>query len=143
MPNRSKQKGDRSERMIVELFRAAGVNAYRVPLSGAATGFKSDVEVRLPGTTLRLESKVRDKGFSRIYQWITGHDGLVIRADHKEALLVIPLDRFVSLLGGQGIAGRPEPSPNTAQEIQQQTASLELPKGQTVYLNAGKPTIRV
>ncbi len=130
-------------RVIKRRSRAAGVNAYRVPLSGSATGFKSDVELRLPGGTLKLESKVRNNAFSRIYDWLTGVDGLVLKADHRDPLLVIPLSRFASLLGGQGIAERSQTTLNPVQETEQQTASLELPQGKQVLLNAGKPTIRV
>ncbi len=143
MPNRSKQKGDRCEREIVELFLAAGLEAYRVPLSGAATGFKSDVEVRLPGTTLKLESKVRGTGFGRIYKWLIGNDGVVIKADREQTLLVIPLERFARLLGASSYLPQPQSTPNQQALEQQQNGSLELPQGKQVLLNAGKPTIRV
>jgi hypothetical protein len=39
-------------------------------LTGAAGGFKDDVEIRLANQTLRLESKVRKNGFSLIYHWL-------------------------------------------------------------------------
>ncbi len=143
MPNRSKQKGDRCEREIVELFLAAGLEAYRVPLSGAATGFKSDVEVRLPGTTLKLESKVRGTGFGRIYKWLVGNDGVVIKADREQTLLVIPLERFAKLLGASLVSDQPQSTPDTVEKEQHQTGSLQMPEGHRVLLNAGKPTIRV
>jgi len=81
----------------VELLRSHGLEAYRVPLSGAATGFKSDVEVRLGDQTFRLESKVKSKGFSRIYKWLANADFVVLKADREKPLAVIPLDVLCQL----------------------------------------------
>src|SRR5215469_777178 len=98
MPNRFKQKGDRAERALVDIFRAKGLDAYRVPLSGSAGGFKQDVEVRLADQTLRVESKVRKAGFSLVYKYLADADLLVIQADRKEGLAVISLGRLARLL---------------------------------------------
>ena len=98
MPNSSRQKGDRAERQIVEMFRAVGLEAYRIPLSGSVAGFKSDVEVRIGARKLRLESKVKAKRFSMIYRWLIGNDGVVVKQDRNRPLIIIPLDEFASLL---------------------------------------------
>ena len=98
MPNSSRQKGDRAERQIVELFRNAGLEAYRIPLSGSVAGFKSDVEVRIGAKRLHLESKVRGNRFSMIYRWLLGADALVIKADRQPPLMILPLETFASLL---------------------------------------------
>jgi hypothetical protein len=98
MPNNSRRKGDRAERQIVELLRAFGFDAFRVPLSGAASGFKSDIEVRLGARTLRLESKVRAHKFGMIYRWLFGSDAVVVKSDHKPALVILTLENFASLL---------------------------------------------
>ena len=99
MANRSKQKGDRAERAIVELLRSAGLNAYRVPLSGAVNGFMSDVEIRFQNETLKIESKARSKGFSRIYTWLLGNDAVVVKADYNEPLIFMRLEQWAKLLG--------------------------------------------
>jgi hypothetical protein len=45
----------------------------------------------LLGKDLRFEVKCRANGFVRLYDWIDGSDGLIIKADRREPLLVIPL----------------------------------------------------
>ena len=94
----SREKGMRAERQIVELFRQAGLEAYRIPLSGSVAGFKSDVELRIGAKRLHLESKVRGGRFSMIYRWLFGADALVIKADRKPPLAVLPLETLTSLL---------------------------------------------
>ena len=95
----SREKGMRAERQIVELFRQVGLEAYRVPLSGISAGFKSDVEVRIGSQRLRFESKVRAKEFGLLYRWLTGSDALVVKADRKPMLVVLPLEKFAIALG--------------------------------------------
>jgi hypothetical protein len=99
MPNSSRQKGDRAEREAVAILRSFGLDAYRVPLSGAASGFKSDVEIRLGNRRLRLESKVRAKEFGLIYRWLFGVDMLVLKSDCKPMLAVLSLQNLADLLG--------------------------------------------
>ena len=114
----SREKGMRAERQIVELFRQVGLEAYRVPLSGISAGFKSDVEVRIGSQRLRFESKVRAKEFGLLYRWLTGSDALVVKADRKPMLVVLPLEKFAIALGEyasaiENVAHKPlaQPSP--------------------------------
>jgi hypothetical protein len=46
---------------------------------------------RVLGLLKRFECKWRGDGFKEIYDWLEGNDGVVIRADRKPALMVIPL----------------------------------------------------
>ena len=70
----------------------AGFAAERVPLSGATGGrFGGDVSVPLLGADRRVEVKIRADGFRELYNWLTGADLLVVRADRCEPLVVIPL----------------------------------------------------
>jgi Holliday junction resolvase len=88
----SRQKGNRTERAIVRLLQERGFAAERVPLSGAARGsFGGDVSVPLLGIDRRVEVKVREDGFRELYKWLNGADLLIIRADRRELLVVIPL----------------------------------------------------
>lgn len=93
-----RDKGNREERSLVSLFREAGFEAVRVPLSGAAEGHPGDLKVE----GLTLESKVRFDGFRQLYQWIEKADVLIVRANYKPPLVVMPMDGFVRLL--QGVA---------------------------------------
>jgi Holliday junction resolvase len=99
MGKSQRDKGNRGERQLVNIFRAYGIEAKRVPLSGAAAGFKGDVIATIQGSELRIESKVRGNGFKQIYGWLDGNDALVIKADRQQALIVMPLRKFCELVG--------------------------------------------
>lgn len=90
----TRRRGYNFERETVNGFREYGLTCRRVPLSGAGDE-KGDVVVTASwGDEYRLELK-RKKALPN---WITGplgtHDGLVMRADNGEALVVIPLHRL-------------------------------------------------
>lgn len=151
MPNSSRDKGSRAERAIVELLRAHGLDAYRIPLSGAVTGFKSDIEIRLGNQVLKLESKVRAKGFKNIYRWLSGSDGLVIKADREKTLIVLDLDLLANVLAkiprnqADNVTHKPSEDPlikTTAEEPQSVPTTIEpeivLIHDDKVYLN--RPT---
>ena len=88
----SREKGNRTERAIVRLLQEHGFAAERVPLSGAARGrFHGDVSIPLLGADRRVEVKCRGNGFRQLYDWLEGHDFLIVRADRRELLVVIPL----------------------------------------------------
>lgn len=99
MAKMQRDKGLRFERSIVNCFKAAGVDAKRVPLSGASEGFKGDVLVEGRGRTWQFELKARRDDFKRLYGWLEGNDGVIIKADRQEALVVIPLSRFIEMEG--------------------------------------------
>ena len=88
----SREKGNRTERAIVRLLQERGLAAERVPLSGAARGrFGGDVSVPVLGRDLRCEVKCRGHGFAQIYDWLDGADLLIVRADRRDLLVIIPL----------------------------------------------------
>ena|SRR5438067_5322136 len=87
-----RQKGNRAERAIVKFLRARGWAAERIPLSGSAGGsFTGDVSIPVDGRDLVAEVKVRANGFRELYGFLTGRDILIVRADRREPLLVVPL----------------------------------------------------
>ena len=87
-----RQKGDRVERAIVKALQAAGFGAERVPLSGSAGGsYKGDVTVPLLGVDRCTEVKARANGFRELYAWLVDRDLLVVKADRREPLVVLPL----------------------------------------------------
>ena len=88
----SREKGNRGERAVVRFLQEHGFAAERVPLSGAARGrFGGDVSIPLLGADRRVEVKCRGNGFRQLYDWLAGHDLLIVRADRCEPLVVIPL----------------------------------------------------
>ena len=89
---RSRSKGARTERSIVNALKASGIAAVRVPLSGAVGGrFAGDVIVPLVGRDLCLEVKSRADGFRELYSWLDGRDVLIVKADRQEPLVVVRL----------------------------------------------------
>ena len=96
MGKAQRSKGYRGEYFLVKKLREAGLEAERVPLSGA-TGFKKG-DIVVEGLT--GEVKLRKNGFKMLYDWLDGNDFLKVKADRKEYLVVIPLELFIKLLKG-------------------------------------------
>ena len=99
----SRDKGAREERAIVNFHKERGVDAKRVPLSGAAAGFKHDVMIG----GLTAEAKLRKTGFKQIYDWLSGDDQpdiLTIRVDGKERIYIMRESIWIKLLVWAGIA---------------------------------------
>ncbi len=89
---KSRDKGLRAERAIVRYLQDQGFAAERVPLSGSAGGrFSADISVPLMGMDRRVEVKCRAQGFREIYGWLEGADMLIVRADRKEPLVILPM----------------------------------------------------
>ncbi len=97
MAHPSKRKGDRCEREIVELHRAAGIPAHRVPLSGSVGGVYGG-DLRIAGS-LRAEVKARacGSGFATLERWLAGSDLLFLRRDRSSPLVVLPWDTYLHL----------------------------------------------
>jgi hypothetical protein len=91
----SRRKGARREREA-----AALVGGQRVPLSGSAGGaFAGDV---LLANGWRAQVKARADGWRRLYADLEGADVLMLRADRREWLAVLPLERLTALLAVAG-----------------------------------------
>lgn len=97
MGKSQREKGARGERDFVNRCKAAGREAKRMPLSGAARGFKGDALVEIRGEDWRFENKWRGDGFKQIYGWLGDNHALAIKADNQPWLVVVPLDRFLLL----------------------------------------------
>ena len=94
MGRMQKRKGSRVEREIVNYLKKHGISAKRVPLSGAAEGFKGDI---LIDSNLKAEVKARKEGFKQIYNWLAGNNFLFIKANNKPTLVVMTIDEFIRL----------------------------------------------
>ena len=88
----SRQKGNRSERAIVKFLQGQGFAAERVPLSGSAGGsYLGDLTVPILEVDRVVEAKVRANGFRQLYEWLVDRDILIVKADRREPLVVLPL----------------------------------------------------
>lgn len=71
----------------------------RIPGSGAAGGFENDVQ--LPNGW-KAEVKRHKQGFKTLYKWIEDErekpDCVAFRADRKQWLVTMSLDKFLELL---------------------------------------------
>jgi hypothetical protein len=87
-------KGSSFEREIVNKHKQWGVDAKRVPLSGA-TWLKHDVMI----SGISAECKIRANGFKQIYDWLAEEpDVLICRADRKETFYVLPEKTWMQFL---------------------------------------------
>lgn len=65
----SRDKGKRNEYLVRDALRAEGyTDAARVPSSGAAEGFKGDIEFTYNGKKLKVEVKSRANEFKALYE---------------------------------------------------------------------------
>ena len=97
MGKAQRDKGARFERELVNTAKAHGLDAKRVPLSGAAEGFKNDVLIDAGGV-MGNEAKKRGAGLSYLRQ-LDGSD-VLIGADRRPALAALIRD-FCDLLAGR------------------------------------------
>jgi Holliday junction resolvase len=87
-----RRKGDRAERAIVKFLQDRGFAAERVPLSGAAGGsYLGDITIPVLNVDRVAKVKCRADGFRELYKWLEARDLLIVRADRKEPLVVLPL----------------------------------------------------
>jgi len=89
MPNRNYRKGYRFEREILQKFREAGFKAIRSAGSHGA----GDLYIEGLG-----EVQLKARKSIAVYRWFEGSDALIVKADRKEPLVVVPLSRFLELL---------------------------------------------
>ena len=100
----SRDKGARFEREIVAIAQAHDLEAKRGPLSGATSFAKGDVVVSndVDSWTIEAKKRANGDGFKTIYAWLEKDcDLLVLGADRKPALAVLPLADFFDLLAGR------------------------------------------
>lgn len=101
MGKASRDKGARYERELVKDFTDMGLKARRVPLSGATTYAKNDVEVTagFDGETVLSGEAKRRAGLPKFFtEALDGADFAAFRQDHGETLIVLRLKTFAELL---------------------------------------------
>jgi hypothetical protein len=57
-----------------------------------------DLRVPMLGRDCKMEIKCRGDGFATLYRWLVPVDVLVLKADRKEALAVMPLTTLIELI---------------------------------------------
>lgn len=100
MGKMSRDKGATFEREIVSRARDFGLAAQRVPLSGATSYAKGDVEI-IPGfaaSPWTFECKRRRELPTWLLEALGDNAGLILRADRRHAVAIIPLATLFELL---------------------------------------------
>ena len=100
MGKKERDKGCRTEREIVNIFRRHGITAQRIPLSGGTDYAKGDIEAVIKGRKMRIEVKARKDGFKQIYDWKGEFDALIIKRDRSRPLIVLDIEDLCRLVGG-------------------------------------------
>jgi len=96
--NSSRIKGYGGEKEVERKLKEAGLEAKRVPLSGAVEGFWGDVVFNVDGREMTGEVKRRKAGFSKLYQWLARKDILFLREDREDWLVVLRMEDWLELV---------------------------------------------
>lgn len=100
MGKMSRTKGAVFERELVNLAKEYGLVAQRVPLSGATSYAKGDVEITptFSDTPWVFEAKRRKELPAWMLEALGDNAGLILRADRHESVAVIPLKTLLELM---------------------------------------------
>ena len=96
MGSKERAKGLRVEREIVHRFKDAGVDAERVPLSGAAGGSYSG-DVSFGDWVAEVKARKDGAGFKKIEEWLGDNDCLILKKNNADPMVVLPWDQFIKL----------------------------------------------
>jgi hypothetical protein len=84
----SRRKGADEERALVRFLQQRGFAAEKI----SRTGYRGpDLSVPLLGVDRAVEVKARGNGFATLYRWLGNADLLIVRANRREPLVVVPL----------------------------------------------------
>lgn len=100
MGKMSRTKGAVYEREVVNQAKEYGLEAQRVPLSGATSYAKGDVEIT-PGFEDHpwvFECKRRKELPGWMLEALGDNAGLILRADNEKSVAVIPLNTLLELM---------------------------------------------
>lgn len=106
MGKKSRDKGYRIERELVQRHIAAGIPAERVPLSGGAGGsYTGDIII---GEKLRAEVKARanGEGFATLEKWLGDNDLLILRRDRSEPMVLMQWETYAAIISAWLAVGR-------------------------------------
>lgn len=104
---RSKRKGYDGEKEVVDLLQKYGIEAERVPLSGALKSQKYSCDVHIPEIDKRVEVKRRKSGLKTIQKWLQedpNSNYIFFREDGDTDgwIVIMPYIEFIELLQEKG-----------------------------------------
>jgi len=84
----SRRKGATEERALVRYLQARGFAAEK----SSRAGYRGpDLTVPLLGVERVVEVKCRANGFRELYTWLADRDILIVRANRREPLCILPM----------------------------------------------------
>jgi len=99
-----KQKGNRVERMIVNMAKDKGLEAKRAYASdGRSLGYHEEVDVLI--NNIRIQVKAR-KSIAAFMKPNENVDAVVLKEDRMEPIVVLPLKQYLEDLAGLANAVR-------------------------------------
>ena len=114
MSSKSRNKGRYFENMVVKTLCDAGIESERVPLSGSLGGkYADDIVIgSIDNPQARIECKFHANMKKELWEWLENVDFLAIKRNNKKTLIVMDVEKFVSLIKGE------DPCQNKTQPIQ-------------------------
>lgn len=100
MSSPSKVKGSRVEREVVARLIESGIDAVKVPLSGALGGcWSGDVFLQTHAGQMVAEVKARrnGEGFATLERWLANCQLLILKRDRQSPFVAMPWETFVTL----------------------------------------------
>lgn len=95
MSHPSKAKGNGFEREVVKAAQSWELTAERAwGSNGQSKGWHEEVDVQIEGTPFQLKRRKKLPNILRPSGEVTGQ---IIREDHGEAFVVVPLDHYLAL----------------------------------------------
>lgn len=114
----SRDKGARREREIVNMHKALGCFAERVPLSGASRykGNGSDVDVYVRGKDAapwiaEVKARASGEGFATLDRWLGENDILFLMRDRADPTVLLTWSRWCDILEFLGSRKPAAPAP--------------------------------
>jgi hypothetical protein len=112
---RSRSKGARTERRIVNALQAYGLAAVRAPLSVAVGGrFAGDIILPLMGRDPCVVVKARADGFRELCCWLNERDTLIVKADRQEPLVFLRMSLAAEIERHEQSSSKDQPSRDRA-----------------------------
>ena len=104
----SRDKGARVERELVNKLKEAGIDAKKVPLSGAVEGYKGDIALSRLGEPFaekvsidwiaEVKARKNGEGFKTLEGWLGENDVLFLKRNNANPIVVLTWDNFVELV---------------------------------------------
>ena len=99
MAKSQRDKGARVEREITKMLQDNGIDALKVPLSGACEGYKGDIAIRAGDDVLHCEVKARKNGagFTTLENWLGDNDFLFLKRNNRDPMVVMDWAVFIAI----------------------------------------------